>query len=148
VGLESDLAARLAALGHTLAAREAKHADASSRARALAEALHARVAAALAAYHDATRAAPQLAVLQGAVRLDDKHLHAFEFDVRRGRHRVIVVVKSRGDVTLVGPFHMGKDEGPCRRIAFEPSDVESPGEALNQALGDVLEAFLEEAATP
>lgn len=148
MGLESDLAARLAARGRTLAEREAKHADALSRARSLAEALHARVAAALAAYHDATRTAPQLAVEQGPVRLDDKHLHAFEFDVRRGRHRMIVVVKSRGDVTLVGPFHMGKDEGPCRRVAFEAADVQSPGEALNEALGDVLETFLEEAATP
>ena len=148
VGLESDLQARLVARGRALAQREAAHADALALARALADALHARVADALDAYHQATRSAPQLAVQQGEVRHDDKHLHAFEFDVRRGRHRVIVVVKSRGEVTLVGPFHMGKDEGPCRRISFEAGDVDSPGAALNEGLGDLLEAFLEEAATP
>jgi len=148
VGLESDLGARLAARGRALAQREAGHGDALARARAVADALHAQVAAALDAYHAATRSAPQLAVQQGAVRHDEKHLHAFEFDVRRGRHRVIVVVKSRGEVTLVGPFHMGKDEGPCRRIAFGDADLESPGAALTQGLGDLLEAFLEEAATP
>lgn len=148
MGLQSDLEARLAARGRVLAQREAAHAGALTRARALADALHARVAVALSAYHEATRSAPQLAVQQGEVRHDDKHLHAFEFDVRRGRHRVIVVVKSRGEVTLVGPFHMGKDEGPCRRIAFEAGDVDAPGAALERGLGDLLEAFLEEAATP
>jgi hypothetical protein len=148
VSVEQDLSARLAARGRELAKRESVHADALAGARSLGAGLHGRVADALAAYHEATVAAPQLRVVQGDLKHDDKHLHAFEFDVRRGRHRMIVVVKSRGDVTFVGPFHMGKDEGPCRRVEFGIDDVETPGEALIAALGDVLERFLEEAAQP
>ncbi|MEN8182314.1 MAG: hypothetical protein ABFS46_07245, partial [Myxococcota bacterium] len=62
--------------------------------------------------------------------------------LRRGRHQAIVTVKSRGEVTLVGPFRSGKTEGPCRSF---PYDAE---EELHKALGDFLERFLEEAATP
>jgi hypothetical protein len=51
-------------------------------------------------------------------------------------------VKSRGEVTLVGPFRDGKTEGPCKSFPF---DAESE---LHDALGDFLEAFLEDAATP
>ncbi len=138
-----DLESRLADQGRALAEREAKHADALVRARALADALHAEVARAIDAYHRETAEAPQLALALGDVKHDDKHLHAFEFDVRRGRVRVIVVVKSRGEATLVGPFHMGRDEGPCRRVPF--SDDDAVDDTLRDALGDLLESFLEEA---
>jgi hypothetical protein len=148
MGLEDDLSARLAERGRELAARESKYADELDRARRLTTTLHSAVAKGLDAYRDATTDAPWLAVEQGAVKHDDKHLHAFEFDVRRGRHRAIVVVKSRGEVTLVGPFHMGKDEGPCRRIPFADADLEAPGDALAAGLGELLERFLDEAATP
>jgi hypothetical protein len=135
---------RFERLGQTLGAREAEHAGGLEQARALAEALRARVASALEAFHRASRAAgaPHLKVDLGEVRLDDKHLRAVEFEISRGRHRAIVTAKSRGDVTLVGPFHRGKTEGPCRSFPFDARDE------LDAALGDFLERFCEEAATP
>ncbi len=42
----------------------------------------------------------------------------------------------------MGPFRTGKAEGPC--LSF-PFDAEAE---LEKALGDFLEQFLEEAATP
>jgi 16S rRNA (cytidine1402-2'-O)-methyltransferase len=48
----------------------------------------------------------------------------------------------RGEVTLVGPFQAGKDEGPCRTFPIE-SERE-----IDAALAGFLERFLEEAATP
>jgi hypothetical protein len=78
----------------------------------------------------------------GPVRLDEKHLRAIEFDVRRGRHVGLVIVKARGEVTLVGPFRSGKNEGPCRTFPWD-ADADIRG-----ALGDFLERFLEEAAAP
>ena len=86
--------------------------------------------------------ASHLRVDLSEIRLDDKHLRAVEFDLRRGRHRVIVVAKSRREVTLVGPFHVGKNEGPCQTFPFD-ADAD-----LDAALGDFLEVFLNEAATP
>jgi hypothetical protein len=53
-----------------------------------------------------------------------------------------VTVKSRGEVTLVGPFRSGKEEGPCRSF---PMDAELE---ISAALGDFLERFLDQAATP
>ena len=76
------------------------------------------------------------------VRLDEKHVRAIEFEVRRGRHAGVVTVKSRGDVTLVGPFRTGKTEGPCRTFPWDAKDD------ICNALGDFLLRFLEEAATP
>ncbi|MDX1648477.1 MAG: hypothetical protein R3263_01360, partial [Myxococcota bacterium] len=65
-----------------------------------------------------------------------------EFALSRGRMRAIVTLKSRGEVTLVGPFKAGGKEGPCRSFPFDA------GEELDAALGGFLEAFLREAATP
>jgi len=65
-----------------------------------------------------------------------------EFELRRGRHRAIVTAKSRGEVTLVGPFRAGKVEGPCKSFPLEAQ------EELHLALGEFLEQFVEEAATP
>ena len=76
------------------------------------------------------------------MRADDKHLRAVQFDLTRGRYRAIVTARSRGEVTLVGPFHAGKTEGPC--LTF-PLDA---GDDLRAALASFLERFLEEAATP
>ena len=99
---------------------------------------------AVAAFHAAAEAsgAPHLRVDVGPTRLDEKHVRAIEFEVRRGRHAGVVTVKARGDVTLVGPFRTGKTEGPCRTF---PWDAEAE---IRKALGDFLERFLEEAATP
>jgi hypothetical protein len=86
--------------------------------------------------------APHLDIELGELRLDDKHVRAVEFDLARGRQRAIVTVKARGEVTLVGPFHAGKNEGPCESFPFSAEDE------LRKALGDFLERFLAEAATP
>ena len=77
-----------------------------------------------------------------AVRVDDKHVRSCEFELIRGRHRAIVTVKSRGEVTLVGPFQAGKEEGPCRSFPLAPSDE------FAAAFEDFLASFVEDAATP
>jgi hypothetical protein len=135
---------RFERLGHTLGSRESDHAADLEQARALAAELRSSVAVALEAFHRAVRAAgaPHLKIDLGEVRADDKHLRAVEFDISRGRYRAIVTAKSRGDVTLAGPCHRGKTEGPCRSFPFEARDE------LEAALGDLLEQVCEEAATP
>jgi ATPase subunit of ABC transporter with duplicated ATPase domains len=140
----SELGARLERVGRRLAEREADHAQGLAEARACAEKLRARVEAALARFHASASAAgaPHLRIELGEVRVDDKHLRSVQFDLNRGRHRAIVTAKSRGDVTLVGPFRAGKQEGPCRTF---PMDA---GPELESALGEFLERFAEAAATP
>lgn len=140
----NDLGDRLAALGKSLGQREAEHGDGLARARACAERLRGEVSAALERFHAAASeaGAPHLRIDVSDVRVDDKHLRAVEFDLLRGRHKAIVVSKARGDVTLVGPFHVGKDEGPCRSF---PADAE---DELAGGLAGFLERFVEEAATP
>jgi hypothetical protein len=135
---------RMEALGRELAARESEHTPGLASATQVALALHDQVETALSAFHEAAReaGAPQLAVALSAVRVDDKHLRAVQFDLRRGRHAAIVTVKTRGEVILVGPFQQGKDEGPCRRFPVT-ADREIEG-----GLGDFLTAFLNQAATP
>ena len=139
-----DLRDRLRTLGQELAAREAEHRAGLEAARAKAASLRAEVAEALTGFREAvSRAgAPQLAVQLGELRPDDKHVRAVEFDLARGRYRAIVTVKARGEVTLVGPFHAGKTEGPCKSFPFTAEDE------MRKALGDFLERFLTEAATP
>ncbi len=143
---EVDLTNRLAALGRELASREATHREALDEAHRQAAGLHAEVTRALAAYNREVDAAgaPQLRVEQSPLRPDDKHLRSVQFDLSRGRHRAIVTVKSRGDVTLVGPFRQGKVEGPCKSFPFESHSRSE----LSEALVGFLESFLETAATP
>jgi hypothetical protein len=140
----ADLRARLEELGRGYARREAEHVEAMERAHRCAECLRGWVAEAVEGFAAAARAggAAHLAIEVSAPRLDDKHVRAVQFDVRRGRHVGIVTVKSRGDVTLVGPFHAGKKEGPCLSFPAEANDE------LRRALGDFLERFLEEAISP
>jgi hypothetical protein len=134
----------MARIGRELAEREAAHRDGLDAARHRAAALRAEVKEALEGFREAVAAAaaPQLEVRLGELRPDDKHVRAVEFDLSRGRHRAIVTVKARGEVTLVGPFHAGKTEGPCKSFPFA-AEAE-----LQKALGDFLERFLTEAATP
>jgi len=132
---------RFERLGHSLRDREAEHADALADARVCVERLHAVVAKALEDFNSAA-GLPQLTVELGEVRPDEKHVRSVEFDLVRGRHRAIVTAKSRGEVTLVGPFHRGKTEGPCRSFPFEA------GPELQAALGEFLEQFLEAASSP
>ncbi|HEX5066774.1 MAG TPA: hypothetical protein VFY49_11720 [Myxococcota bacterium] len=141
---DADLGARLAALGQRLGEREASHAPGLDEARRQAETLRAQVAGALERFHAAASSAgaPHLRVALGDVRVDDKHVRAVEFDLVRGRHKAIVTAKSKGEVTLVGPFRAGKDEGPCLSFPFGARDE------LSRALASFLERFLEEAATP
>jgi hypothetical protein len=140
----SALRERMARLGRELGEREGAHRAELEEARRRAAALRAQVGEALQAFREAVLAAgaPQLEVRLGELRPDDKHVRAVEFDLSRGRHRAIVTVKSRGEVTLVGPFHAGKAEGPCKTFPFA-AEAE-----LEKALGDFLERFLAEAATP
>ena len=139
-----DFGDRFERLGRTLGAREAEHARTLEEARSCAETLRAAVASVLEDFHRAAHAAgsPHLMIGLGDIRIDDKHVRAVEFELFRGRHRAIVTSKSRGEVTLVGPFHKGKAEKPCRTF---PSDT---SRELCDALGEFLEKFLEEAATP
>jgi hypothetical protein len=141
---DAGLAARLAELGRALGEREAGHGEDLALARRCAAELRAQIAEALAGFHAAAAeaGAPHLRVSLGEIRLDDKHLRAVEFDLSRGRHKAIVVAKSRGELTLVGPFKTGKTEGPCLSFPFDARDE------IQRALGTFLERFLEEAATP
>ncbi len=137
------LDARLAVLGRELAGRESANSAALESARRFSQGLHVRVGAALEAFHaEVASEAPQLSVRLSEPRVDDKHLHAVQFELLRGSHRAIVTTASRGRVTLVGPFQAGKAEGPCRRLAMEWNDE------MAAALEDFLVAFVEGAAAP
>lgn len=131
-------------LGQELGEREAAHRDAVTEAWRRAGTLRLAVASALATFQKAAAhaGASQLAIQLGDVRTDDKHLRAVQFDLARGRSRAVVTVKSRGEITLVGPFHAGKAEGPCKSFPYGADDE------LRAALGDFLEKFLTEAANP
>jgi len=139
-----DLRSRLEALGRSLGEREAAFAPALEEAGRRAHDLHRRVSDALDAFRAqyARSGAKPFDVVLSPPRLDDKHLRSVEVELRRGRHVAVIVVKSRGEVTLVGPFQAGKDEGPCQRI---PWDAQPD---LDLALAAFLERFLEQAATP
>ena len=139
-----ELRDRLAAAGTLLGAREATHRAGLDEAQHRCDALRELVLDSLDAFHAAAAAAgaPHLRIDVTPVRLDEKHVRAIEFEVRRGRHAGVVTVKSRGDVTLVGPFRTGKTEGPCRTFPWDAKDD------IESALGDFLLRFLEEAATP
>ena len=51
-------------------------------------------------------------------------------------------MKSRGQVTFVGPFRSGKTEGPCRSFPLDAA------REIEDGLAVFLEEFLEQAATP
>lgn len=138
------LGERLEELGRELGEREAAHGEGIGQARARAEELRTRVADAVTRFHAAARkaGAPHLELRVSPVRVDDKHVRSCEFELGRGRHRAIVTVKSRGEVTLVGPFRAGKTEGPCRSFPLAPS-VE-----FDAALESFVCSFVEDAATP
>ena len=138
------LGTRLEELGRSLGAREATHREGLENARACAEKLRSRVREALDRFERAAAnaGAPHLRIDLSQTRIDDKHLRAVQFELSRGRHRAIVTAKSRGEVTLVGPFGTGKTEGPCLTFPLET------GPELEAALSDFLARFLEEASTP
>ncbi len=134
----------LGALGSEIGAREAEHAAALGRAFSEARRLHALLADAVEAFHVALEAAgsAEIRITLGEPRLDEKHVRAVQFELLRGRTVALIVVKSRGDVTLVGPFQSGKTEGPCQSVPFaEPAAVEA-------ALADFVARFIEQATAP
>lgn len=136
---------RLAVAGRALGAREAPHRSALGEARARCGELHGRVRGALEAFHAAASAAgaSHLALEVSEPRLDEKHVRAVEFELRRGRHVGLVIAKASREITLVGPFRAGKQEAPCRSLSFD-----APGEEIDAALASFLERLVEEAATP
>ncbi len=134
---------RVKVLARAVAERETAHAEALARARFRAATLRDRVLPAIETFNRIVGdVSPDLAVSVTPLRTDDKHAHAVEFDLERGRTRAIVTAKSKGQVTLVGPFRTGKDEGPCRSFAFEADDE------IESALVDFVERFLEAATAP
>lgn len=139
-----SLRQRIEALGRAVGEREAANRPARERAAEHASTLREFMAQELDAFHRSAAAAgaDHLRIELSEPRVDDKHLHAVEFELARGRYRAIVTVKSRGEVTLVGPFHAGKVEGPCRSFPLEA------GDEIRAALGEFLLRFAEEAATP
>lgn len=139
---------RVESLARQIAEREARHEAEFEIARDKAAALQREVASAIERFNAVLGSAvPNFEVVVSAPRLDDKHLHAAQFDLERGRHRGIVTVKGKGEVTLVGPFRAGKAEGPCRSFSFSVPSNDAEEAELSGALGDFLERFLEEAAT-
>ena len=134
---------RIEALARDLAKRESVHVEAIEKAQQKADELYRQVGAAIARFNTVViPSIPYLEVSISKPRVDDKHLHAIEFDLERGRHRAVVTVKSKGEITLVGPFRTGKTEGPCRSFAFDAE------QEFQDALAEFLERFLEEAAAP
>ena len=141
---EGVLHERLVALAEALAEREAEHAAALEQAFALARRLRGRVAGAIDALHGvlAARGLTHLRIAIGEPRLDEKHIRAVQFELSRGRTIALVSVKSRGEVTLVGPFKAGKTEGPCEAVPWEHAGT------IDAALAEFLERFVEQATTP
>ena len=145
MAVSSDvLVERLTQLGQQLGQREAEHRDAIDTARHCAASLRERVELALDHFHRAASeaGAPHLRASVSDLRTDDKHLRAVEFELTRGRYRAIITAKSRGEVTLVGPFRAGKTEGPCLSFPFDATAE------IEEALASFLARFLEDAATP
>lgn len=134
------LADELSEIGRRLASREAEEAAKLQHVRTRAGEIHARVKVGIDAFQKAAgeAGAAHLEVELSDPRIDDKHLHSVQFDVVRGRHRVIVTVKSKGAVTLVGPFKDGKEEGPCKRHDIDDDAGIDAG--LSKVLADFLEA--------
>lgn len=138
------LADQLEEIGRRLGARESARAEQFEQIHRRSSVLHERVRDGLEGFYRGCRdaGAPHLAVELSQPRIDDKHLHSVQFDLTRGRHRMIVTVKSKGKVTLVGPFKVGKEEGPCKSFAVDDD------RAIDEGLSLLLSEFLEFAFVP
>ena len=134
---------RMKAIAESVVERERRHQDGMAQAADKLGELRTTVASAIDTFNATVSAdVPHLAIDVSPVRLDEKHLHAHEFELARGRHRALVIAKSNAEFTLVGPFKTGKNEGPCRTFPF------SAESDLEDAIEDFLERFLEEATAP
>ncbi len=134
---------RMETLGRRIGNREKPHRESMNGLETRVSALRAEVARGVDAFNAAVaeEGAPHLTIEVSSVRLDDKRIRAYEFEICRGRHRGVVVGKARGELVLVGPFRQGKSEGPCRSFPFDKEDE------FAEALGEFLEAFIDEALT-
>ncbi|MDP6981051.1 MAG: hypothetical protein QF570_21020 [Myxococcota bacterium] len=128
---------RLEGIGAGLREREEAEREKLEYAWKRAGEIHGRVEAGLAGFARGAGGVEHLAVELSAPRRDDKHFHAVQFDVSRGRHRVIATVKTKGVVTLVGPFKDGDTEGPCKRIDLDDDAAIDAG--LEAVLADFLD---------
>lgn len=134
---------RMQALATTVVEREQRHADDMRAAAEKLSSLRADVVSAMDRFNaGVAQAVPHLRIDVSPIRLDEKHLHAHEFELARGRHRALVIAKSKGEFTLVGPYRTGKNEGPCRTFPFEAKAD------LDDAIIDFLERFIDEATAP
>lgn len=148
---KSELRERMFQKGRELGAREAEQIALLAAARKLAEDLRACVVQGVEGFRQGLQGAGATHLCDEAqfrvsnLELDNKHVRAVGFSVQRGRYKICIVVKTKGSVTLVGPFHLGKKEGPCQKFAI-PTDPTAMRE-LENAIADLLEAFFEEAMT-
>lgn len=148
---DSQITQRALQRGREFGAREAEQVHALAEARQLAEEFRDRVEKIIASFQQglgeagATHLCDRSLFCISPVSLDDKHIRAVGFSVQRGRYKICVVVKTKGSVTLVGPFHLGKKEGPCRKFAVPAN--ETARHELEAELVDLLHAFFDEAMT-
>ncbi len=124
---------RLEQLARELAARDAGLTAVLQDVREAAEQLRGRAHALVEAFKQAARDsdAPHLAHLDvGPVEPDEKHVDCIQFRVTRGRWQAVCVGKTKGEVTLVGPFQRGKPEKPCADYPLRGAEVERALEEL------------------
>ncbi len=124
---------RLEQLARELAARDVGLTTTLQEVRETAEQLRGRAHALVEAFKQAARDsdAPHLAHLEvGPVGPDDRHVGCIQFRVARGRWEVVCVGKTKGEVTLVGPFRRGKPEKPCADYPLRGAEVERALEEL------------------
>ncbi|MEE8558248.1 MAG: hypothetical protein V3T14_10225 [Myxococcota bacterium] len=124
------LAEEFAARDRDLVPRIATLWDACERLRSVA-------AAAVEAFAETARSrgTPHLAdLVVDPVEPDEKHVDCLQVRVRRGRWEGLLLAKSKGKVTLVGPFRRGDPEKPCRDFALTGAEVEMGVEDLVEEL--------------
>jgi len=131
-------------LAGSLAARDAELAGGLDAARAAAQEMHARLVAHATAFRDEVeaRGAPHLGHVEvGPVEPDEKHVDAVQVRVWRGRWEIVYVAKACGEMTLVGPYRVGKsDQPPCNTLAFgDPGLRTGADELLLQLLRSASE---------
>jgi hypothetical protein len=132
---------RFRSLARELAERDREIPASIEAARSLALEVRARALEALEAFRTEALASgvPHLTHLEvGPVEPDDKHVDALQVMIRRGRWELVCVAKSRGAVTLVGPYRRGKKEGPCVTL-------DGRGDELDRTLDERLFELLQEA---
>jgi hypothetical protein len=121
-------------LAGSLAARDAELGRGLDTARVAAQEMRARVAAHANAFRDEVeaRGAPHLAHVEvGPVEPDEKHVDAIQVRVWRGRWEIVYVAKACGEMTLVGPYRVGKaDQPPCQTLAFGDPGLQTGADDL------------------